>query len=315
MPLFEHELRVRLRERRNRLYKTDFRTWPNEAGMMLGWMRSEPYLAALLAEIESAPIDPEVWKEAGGLSWNNVSFPEDERERAKVCLALFEAKDVQSSGYAFGADGDFNDMARTFVSGVVDVLVNYLEDRIEDGGSVLGILERYKRRTEWFHQRDLHQLYERDTQHGEQLLDEHLREYLVDQGIDFPFSQAAGPSGEADVVALGGDAPLALEIKLFLPDASKDRAYIRQGFSQAYKYASDYGLPAGYLVVYNLTDGLLVFGTDHPGRWPASVAIGDRTVFCLVVNANPDRPSASREQELNRYELDREYLLAGVQAG
>jgi hypothetical protein len=312
MARFEHELRVQLRERRNRLYRTDFRVWPNEAGMMLNWMRNEPYLAALLAEIDAAPIDPEEWKRAGGLSWNDVNFPDDERERAKVCLALFAARDVQSSGHAFGADGNFNDMARTLVEGVVDRLIHYMEDRIEDGGSLLGVLERYKRRTEWFHQAELHDRYHLDTARGEQALDAHLREYLVDQGIDFPFSQPGSPSGEADIVALGGNEPLALEIKLFLPEAGKDRAYVRQGFAQAYRYAADYNLPAGYLVTFNLTDGALIFGSDHPERWPASIVVGERTVFCVTVDANPGRPSASKDRKLQRHELDREYLLAQV---
>jgi hypothetical protein len=314
MPLFEHELRVRLRERRNRLYRADFRVWPNEASMMLAWMRSQAYLAALLAEIEAAPIDFDAWRSQGGLTFHDVTFPDDERERAKVCLKLFEARDLQSNSHAFGGGNDFNDIARSFVEGAVDPLVHYLEDRIEDGGSVLGILARYKRKTEWFHQGELYDRHQADTRRGEAALDRHLREYLVDQGIDFPFSQPRSPSGEADIVALGSDEPLALEVKLFLPDAGKDRSYLRQGFAQAYRYAADYGAPAGYLVTFNLTPDALVFGSDHPERWPPAVTVGDRTVFCIVVNANPDRPSASKDTKLTRHELDREYLLAGVEA-
>jgi hypothetical protein len=281
--------------------------------MMLKWMRSEPYLVAMLTEIEAAPIDAEAWKAGGGVSYHSVDFPDNELDRAKVCLLLFEARDIQSTGHAFGSDGDLNDSARAFVEGAVDPLIRYLEDRIEDGGSVLGILERYKRRSEWFHQADLHARYEADPSRGEAALDAHLREYLVDQGIEFPFSQAQSPSGEADVVATG-DTPLALEIKLFLPDAGKDRAYLRQGFAQAYRYAADYGLPAGYLVAFNLTEGVLAFGSDHPERWPASIVVADRTVFCIAIDANPVRPTASRDRKLTRHELDRDFLLSGVTA-
>lgn len=313
MPLFEHDLRVRLHERRNRLYKADFRIWQNEAGLMLEWMRSEPYLAALLTEVEAASIDVDAWKAGGGISYHDVTFPDDERDRAKVCLSLFVANDLQSHGRAFGGGGDFNDIARAFVAGVVDPLINYLEDRIEDGGSVLGILERYKRRTEWFHQADLHDRYQADPKRGEAVLDAHLREYLVDNGISFPFSQPGSPSGEADVVLLDEEEPLAMEVKLFLPEASKDRAYIRQGFAQAYRYAADYHTPAGYLVVFNLSDGALVFESDHPERWPTSITVGDCTVFCVVINVNPDRPTASKDRQLTRHELDRAYLRTGVQ--
>jgi hypothetical protein len=57
-----------------------------------------------------------------------------------------------------------------------------------------------------------------------------------------------------------------------------------------------------------------VFGTDHLERWPASIAIGDRTVFSVVVDVNPDRPAASGDRTLTRQELDRDYLLAGAEA-
>jgi hypothetical protein len=309
MVALDHNLRVQLKERRNRLYRVDFRIWPNEAGLMIKWMRERPYLAALLAEVEGASIELDSWRNSGGLTYHDVNFPDDERERAKVCLGLLQAGDFTCLR---GFGDKFDEMAKGFVEAIVDPLVNYLEDRIEDGNAVLGILERYKRRTEWFHQGELYEQYHADTQRGEARLDGHLREYLVDQGIDFPFSQPRSPSGEVDVVALGGDRPLALEIKLFLPDAGKDRAYLRQGFAQAYRYAADYGLAVGYLVTFNLTDGSLVFSSDHLERWPASITVGERTVFCVVVDANPNRPMASKDRRLARHELDREFLLDGI---
>jgi hypothetical protein len=57
MVALDHNLRVQLKERRNRLYKVDFRIWPNEARLMIKWMLERPYLAALLAEVEGADIE------------------------------------------------------------------------------------------------------------------------------------------------------------------------------------------------------------------------------------------------------------------
>ena len=304
---FEHELRVRLRERRNRLYKAGHQLFDNEETLMLGWMEGEPYIASLFQEIEAAPLDSERWKQES-VSWQHLSFPDSEIDRAKACLAVMRDHDYRQYAHAVTAEARFDDMARAYVEAFVDPLVNYLEDRIDDGSSVLGILERYKRRTEWFHQADLHARYEADTARGEAVLDAHLREYLVDQGIAFPFSQPRSPSGEADVVSMG-DEPLALEIKLFLPSAGKDAGYVRQGFAQAHRYAADYGLPSGYLVVFNLTEGLLLLEGDNSDRWPPSVAVGNRTVFLLTVDINPERPSASRDRKLARAEIGRAFLL------
>ena len=189
MARFEHDLRVRLRDRRNRLYRCGHRTWVNEAGQMLAWMRREPYLASLLREAEAADIDFEEWKAEGLTDRMDIDLHEAEHHRAKVCLALFEQRDPNAYGYQIGGGDNYDDEVRAFTEVIVDPVVHFLEDRIEDGSAVLGILERYKRRSEWFHQADLHRRYRADTTRGEAALDAHLREYLVDQGIPFPFSQ------------------------------------------------------------------------------------------------------------------------------
>lgn len=307
MRQYEYDLRRRLRDRRERLYATDARNWGNEARKMVRWMRHEPYLKTLLAEVESSAFDVQGWRQAPHPVSDGMSYPPEERARAKVCLALLEDSDHRQYRQNTGGGDRPEDSAKAFVSVVVDPLVDYLQDRIEDGGSVLGVLERYKRRTEWFYQAELYQRYMDDPRRGEANLDSDLRKYLVDQGIAFPFSQPRSPSGEVDIVALGGE-PLTIEVKLFLPKARKDRKYIRQGFSQARRYARDYGLPIGYLVVFNLSDKALLFAGDDPGREPASVVVEDRTVFCIGIDINPERPSASRDPELARYVLDRDFL-------
>jgi hypothetical protein len=172
-----------------------------------------------------------------------------------------------------------------------------------------------ERRVEWFEAGELYSLYEQDTAHGEDLLDRHLRRYLLDQGTDFPFSQPRSPSGEVDVAAaLGSDDPLSLEVKLFLPDAAKDKAYVRQGFSQAYRYASDYGLPVGYLLAFNLTPRALVFEAEEkrPGSPPA-IHVGDKTIFLIAVDSHPDRPSASKDRKLGHVVITEKYLLEGLE--
>jgi hypothetical protein len=92
----------------------------------------------------------------------------------------------------------------------------------------------------------------------------------------------------------------------------KDKAHLRQGFVQAARYAHDYGLPAGYLVVFNLTEQALVFPSDREDRWPASLTIGDRTIYGVVIDANPNRPSASKDRQV-RHELSRTDLLGDSQ--
>ncbi len=300
--LYQHELRVRLSERLSRLRRIVGRAFENELALFVQWIESQPYLAALLAELEAAPIDLQEWQSTGGFGRQTLKFPNDDKQRAKLCWQICRAGNPLNFAHNLSAETKFAAMFADYIDVFVDPLVNYLHDQLEDDGSVLGVLERYKRRTEWFHQADLFAKYEAATSQGEAQLDAHLREYLVDQGISYPFSQPASPSGEADVVAnLGADHPLALEIKLFLPEAGKSDAYIRQGFAQAVRYAQDYNLPDAYLVVYNLSKEVLIFDGDESQRWPPIARVGDKTVFLIAIQTNPDRPSASRDRKLTRH--------------
>ena len=94
----------------------------------------------------------------------------------------------------------------------------FLHDRIDDGGNVLFLIERFKLKTEWFRRKELYLLYQEDTSVGEASLDQELRASLFDGGIDYPFSQPSSPSGKADIIALlDSDDPLVLEVKVFDP--------------------------------------------------------------------------------------------------
>jgi hypothetical protein len=95
-----------------------------------------------------------------------------------------------------------------------------------------------------------------------------------------------------------------------MPEAAKNDAYVRQGFAQAVRYAQDYSLPDGYLVVYNLSEELLIFDGDESERWPPIARVGDKTVFLIAIQANPNRPSASRDRTLARHVITAAFLRA-----
>lgn len=98
-------------------------------------------------------------------------------------------------------------------------------------------------------------------------------------------------------------------MKLFLPGAGKNDAYIRQGFAQTVRYAHDFMLPAGYLVAFNLTEELLAFEDEGDNRWPPRVRVGETTVFLIAVQVNPNRPTASRDRKLARHVITKTFLL------
>ncbi len=105
---------------------------------------------------------------------------------------------------------------------------------------------------------------------------------------------------------------MALIIKVFGGPNRYDDSYVRKGFSQAYRYAADYNLPAGYLVVFNLSDKLLLFEIQSKKRWPPAVHLADKTVFLIAVDINPNVPKASKDKSLARTVISEAFLLESL---
>ena len=264
-------LRVRLQERRIRLYKTDFRTYDAELRYFLQFLDDNTYIRSLLAMLETnTSVEFEQW--ATELSdMREVQFPQSEEGRAKVCYGILKRcvgddhdDNTLNWAHLFSSERKFDAMLRDLTAAVVDPFVNFLHDQIDDGGNVLYLIERFKLKAEWFRRKELYLLYQEDTSVGEASLDQELRANLFEGGIDYPFSQPSSPSGKADIVALlDSDDPLVLEVKVFDPDRSKDKSHLRQGFHQVLRYANDYNQSLGYLVIFNCSDRQLAISQEE----------------------------------------------------
>lgn len=298
-------LRVRLQERRNRLYKAGYRTYKVELRYFLQFLDDNPYTQSLLETLDaSAPLDFEQWV-SEQRDFRSVQFPDTEDGRAKVCLGILRQCASDESGReslrwcrAFSSEKQFDAMLRDFSEAVLDPFINFLHDRIDDAGNVLYLIERFKLRAEWFDREGLYGLYEGRTATGEANLDQMLRRALFEGGVDYPFSQPSSPSGKADVVALlGSEDPLVLEIKVFDPDRSKGKAHLRQGFHQISRYATDYNQSLGYLVIFNCSGKQLVISSRDGSEeeTPTRITYGGKTFFVVAIDVHPDAPTASVE--------------------
>ncbi|HZQ15527.1 MAG TPA: hypothetical protein VFA82_02020 [Gaiellaceae bacterium] len=281
--LLEHDLRIRLRERRDRLYRAGALEFERELERLLGWMESRPYIAAILAELEAADADYDSWSQ-GLKEQRRLTFPSGEAERTKLCLEICRRGDPDNLTRLL-TSSHFEDLDRIFVEAFVDPVVNFVEDRLEEGGSILALLLRYQRRVEWFDDARLHAIAKKDPTLAAARLDADLRRYLLDSGVDYPFSR---PSTRIDPLVGREPPPLALETRIFDPAAGADRAQLRDGFERAVALAQEHGRPAGYLVVFALARARLVFETSSPrGQVPAVRADGKR-IFLISIHVNPN---------------------------
>ena len=303
------DLRVKIQDRRNRLYRNGYRTYPAELQYLLQFLDANPYTRSLLTALnESSSIDFEQWVNDHS-GWGEFEFPDSEDGRAKVCYGIIrrcnagDAGDWQGWLQTFSSERRFDDQLRDFTEAVVDPLLNFLYDQIDDAGNVLYLIERFKLRAEWFRREELYNLYKARTQVGEASLDKELRAGLFEGGIDYPFSQPLSPSGKADVVALlGSEDPLVLEVKVFDPERGKDKRQLRQGFHQVLRYADDYNQRLGYLVIFNCSDMQLVISHEESSEaeFPPRINYAGKTVFVISIDVCPDTTPASKERPTSR---------------
>ena len=172
--------------------------------------------------------------------------------------------------------------------------INFLEYRIGTESDILYLLDKVKRRIEFFDKDRLYEDYLANKGHREDVYDQYVRRYLFDQGVDYPFSQPRSASGAADIVSgLETDDPFVSEIKLYDGD-SYGVAYLAKGFNQAVQYAQDYGKTSAYFLVMNLSDHNLHMPSDEDAQmWPPRLHAAGVTVYMVVIRTKP-LPSASK---------------------
>lgn len=298
---YRQDLQVRLQERYKRLFKADYNVYPREVQYFIEFVQTTPALRSLVEVIErSLPdLDPAAWVQQH-FGHRGYDWPDSEIGRAKVVWHLLRrwsgSEDPKNLAVLLSSERNFNAALRDLTQAVVEPFVEYLQEQLGGESDVLYLLERYKRRVEWFEQERLHEAFQADTARGEAHYDRDLRRFLFEQGIDYSFSQPASPSGKADVVSgLEGDDPLVCEVKIF-DGESRGVPYLSRGLNQAVRYAHDYGKPTAYLVIFNMTERSLELSSDGAReQWPPRLELAGVTVFLVPVQARP-LPSASRER-------------------
>lgn len=211
----------------------------------------------------------------------------------KDCLASSEQNQLAIVGLNYITETSLQEGVVNFVETHIDPVIFYIADKLDDTDAMLDLLSRYKYGVEWFEGNNLYSLYMKDTKRGESNLDKNLREFLHDQGVDYPWSTPKSPSGEADIIVSDREnSPLVLEVKLFKGDTS----YIEQGIRQLNKYAEDYNSKAGYLVVFNVSEDTLIINKKDNKQSPM-INYDDKTFFTFVVNLFPREKSAGKSKK------------------
>lgn len=225
------------------------------------------------------------------------------REVVRAC-----ARDQNTSEISWGMRVKPGSGARAVVEGFskyfVEPLVDYIEDRLNDNMVVLGVLFRYKQRTEYYHREKLYDAWKQDTKRGERRLQEDLCGYLHDQGLDFQ-RESKSRSGFADLLV---PRRAVVEAKILRDANKKGVDCIANAIKQTYSYLVDHQVDTAYIVVFCLVDVDLEILLPDDGGGGHYLEHNNKAMHLVILDLAPVN-TASKRGSLKRLTLSRENLI------
>lgn len=306
------QLRYELQVSKERFLRYDCRAFNDELRLFFDFLHTKPLFNGLIEELRlDLPNFKTIY--ADMVANQRIILPKTEKERVRLCLSFLEYcinEGKEDEAFQIGiALGHLTRPKDFFIQQFFTPFYEYLNQHIEDLSSVLYIIEKFKLRSQWFERERLSNLYNSDTSTGESKLDKSLREFLFDNGIEYPFSSPASDSGRADIVAsLHTPDPVIIEVKVF-DGVGRGRNHIRKGFRQINEYMTDYSKDVGYLVIFNVCDKDLHFSLSCADK-PPRVSSSNKTVFIIDVDIFHDIKPASQRPQLEVYEITEAQLLS-----
>lgn len=313
---YNHNLRTNLQEWKNRVQRASTSNFGYQIDLLLKHIQEEPALNALMVEAaQQFPHEDEHLQERINLYDSSQHIPfSGQADRAAFSQALLHwiirEHGVESVPHMTLFIGR-KDVLGGIVEDCVSPILDYLHDRLDKSSSTLYLLEKYKRRTEWFMKDSLRTRYLLAEKEYEKIFEDDLRLFLFDQGIDYPFSTPSSPSGRADVVgAIDTSDPLVVEIKIFDRSKSYGKDRVRSGLAQVMKYVNDYNKDFGYLVIFNADNAELHFQLEDISKaFPPMLVYNNKRYFFIVVNIG-EHVAASKVGKQEVIELSTDFLVS-----
>lgn len=297
-----HNLRTNLQEWKNRLYRSTYQQLGHQLKFVFNNIENNKQLSSLISDaIESFPISDEdlnkYYKQLDSPG-EEVRF-ESEADQASYCYLILKfifqkLGDYNLHRYNIIMGHDFEERKSKIIEEYISPIIYYLHDRLDESNATIFLLEKYKRRTEWFTKHNILKLYNSALKGYEKIFEDDLRLFLFDQGINYPFSTPLTSSGRVDIVGeIETDDPLIIEIKIYDESKSYGKNRIKEGFTQIVKYANDYNKDVGFLVIFNMNDTELNFKTNDDKTFPPSIFFNNKKFYFVIVNCS-ESTSASK---------------------
>lgn len=307
-PAYVQHLRYKLQKRVSRLNATD--SHDGFVHTLAQFWRFFDQYSTFLGIIDLLlTCFPDAESEAERIFQGNRLYPESEDEAAAIAYFILrklvdDSKTHEASriGGTYGrigrGGGSALDVIREFF---LEPFYEYVDERLDDQRAMLGLLLRYKHRSEWFNRDRLWPLAQ-ESSIAEHNLALNLYAYLYDQGIDFNI-ETESIRGRIDLIAAQHSAdPLLLDVKIF-DGESRNRHYIRKAFRQIYTYTQHFNEPFGYLVIFDIAPSELRFSLERSLSNVPVVVHNHKTIFLLTIDVRLYEQPVSQRPPLTVVEI------------
>ncbi len=312
---YNHNLRTELQEWKSRLVRADFNLFGNQLKFFFDFIENNKLLYGLLKEanhkykFEKTFFD-NLDKSEG---YFDVEFKSPAEQAAysyqliQHCVSIVGFSKINQN-YYYGI-GEYNAQEIVIIENIITPIIYFFHDVLNKSNSTTYLLEKYKRRVEWFTKSSLIDKYKCATKNYEDILEEDLKLFLFDQGIDYPFSTPKSASGRADIIgAIDTENPLIIEIKILDKEKNYGLERVKSGFHQIVNYTNDYNKDDGYLVIFNFDKVKYDFKLDNINSFPPMLTLNNKTYYFIIINMY-DKETASKLGRIEKIEISEGQLL------
>jgi len=313
---YNHNLRTDLQEWKSRLVRAEHAQLGNQLNYFVNNIESNKILHGFLLELSNQyNFDVEYFdvkfKDRGGV-FHNMNYQND-AEQAAFCYQLLKYIHDLLGNYNIHQThmfGSYDRSKNIIINDIITPIVYFFHDKLDKSNSIIYLLEKYKRRVEWFTKSILSNKYKNAQKEYEDILEEDLRLFLFDQGIDYPFSTPKSASGRTDIVgALDTENPLIVEIKILDKDKGYGLNRIKSGFHQIVKYSEDYSKDVGYLVLYNFDKIRYDFKFNESSKiFPPKLIFNNKIYYFIMIDMY-DGETASKLGEIKKIEINENDII------
>lgn len=198
-----------------------------------------------------------------------------------------------------------------FVNEILAPLCSYIDESLENREIMLGLLNRFKYKSEWFCRKKLFDIWVNASRPKEVALQKEVYQFLYDQGVDF-YLEPNSASGQIDLISQQNiyNEPLLIDVKIF-HDSTKI-TYLKKAFKQAYTYCNDFNEDVFYLVIFKTTEkDLSVEFSNNSSIFPYLI-YNNKKIFVVVIDIANHSTSASQRRPINPMRLQESKVIEFV---